>query len=220
MATSNFSSAHMDITPVIVTKSTNPLILDSQTSDMVASCYNHLKANLVVISAEVSVMNRQFGVEILGPYRKWARSFYFLSRRHLLVDFVPKGSEAAQQVFIQTVLKQKTGLHQHQGKNIAITLSMGRIKLSMNAILDYASLLVKGEPVHHLLNGDQMAPNQDWEAPYTMIPFFKVKGIIGLDLQSSETAIQETLLVRELSQPATGTAPAQKVFQLVERTGT
>ena len=220
MAASNFSSANMYITPVLATNSTHPLVLDSETSDMVASYYNHLKANLVVISTEVSVMNRHFGVEVLGPYRKWARSFYLLSRRHLLVDFVPKGSEVAQQVFIKTVLKQKTGLHKHHGKDIEVTLSMGRNKLSMNEMLDYASLLVNGEPVHNMLNGNQMAPNQDWEAPHHLIPFFKVKGVLGLDLQSSETAIQETLLVKEHSQPATSSTPAQKVFQLVERTGT
>ena len=162
-------------------------------------------------------MNRHFGVEILGPYRKWVRSFYLLSRRHLLVDFLPKGSETAQQVFIGTVLRQKTGAHKHHGRDILVTLTMARDKLSINELLDYASLLVKGEPCHYLLNGDQMAPNQDWEAPYHLIPFFKVGGVLSLDLQSCETAIQETLLTRELVQPATSGAPAQKVFQLVEK---
>ena len=153
-----------------------------------------------MLSAQISVMNKHVAVEFLGPYRKWVRSFYLLSRRHVLVDFVPKGEEKTQKLFVKEILKQKTGKYRHHGREFEVTCELAKNKLSLSELLDYASLLVKGKPDHLVLNLNQLAPNQDWEPPRHLIPKIYVERV-WVDKQVSGSALQETLVIRNQVQP-------------------
>ena len=221
MATSIFNTC---VQPLPTTNSTNPpnptVVLSEGSIGEINTYYKHLQSNLVLMSARSSVMNKKFAVDVLGFQLKWVRSMYLLSRRDILLDFVPKGNQAIQTAFIQGIISNKTGFHKAKGNWVEVQCQMARLHLNMNQMYDYASLLANGKVIHHVLHADNLAPNQDWEPPQHMIPTLKFDQVVDLELPVVENARRSTLNFQQHSSAATLSAPAQQYVTFYNNTGT
>ena len=216
MATSQFNMSSTNDTTT-----TNPtVVLDDSTIGEINHYYKHLQANLVLMSTKASVMNRQFAVSVLGFKVKWVRSFYLLSRREILIDFVPKGSQEIQASFIQAVIEQKSGYHNYQGQLWSVKCQIAKTHLNINELYDYASLLSKGQVIHHMYHPDRLVPNQDWEPPQHMIPRVELQAGIHMDPQISANARRSDLLFKTQVLPATAFNPAKEVVIFYKNKGT
>ena len=216
MATSIFNTCVIPLpTTTNNTNQLNPTVVLSEGSiQEINSYYKHLQSNLVLMSARSSVMNKEFAVKVLGFQLKWVRSMYVLSRRDILLDFVPKGNPAIQAAFIQGIISNKTGFEKAKDKWVEVQCQLARIQLSMNHLYDYASLLAKGKVIHHMLHADNLAPNQDWEPPQHMIPKLQFEGVLGLELDVVKNVERSTL---NFQQHGSGT---QQFVTFYNNTGT
>ena len=143
---------------------------DKRVQDNVAA---QLVVNLVRIKASVPILDIHVVKELIGDYKKLARSFFCRNLGEFWIDFVPKHDSIIPAVLELTGRKKVNGVLVYCKFELVCPHLQEEANLK-ELVADYTSMLVYGSAPCKVLDPCYLYPNADWEPPSVLIPVLLV----------------------------------------------